>query len=311
MAKRFLWILLSLAVLFFAAIYLLIPSKITITRFIIVRVAENHAADVLTTATGWNSWWPGSKGTIAGAYAYKTTLYNAAKFSNSGVQLTVINNNVPSTAKVTYLAEDKETTKITWTDDQLSNSNPFIRLKQYMSISAKEKNTDQLLQHLKQFLEDDKNVYHLAVKVSQVKDTIVVTNKLALKQLPDLQQVYQLVDGLKQLIVKQGAIEVAPPMLNIHQSAQNEFDVMVGIPINKEIKTSGTVAIHKLVPGNILEAEVKGGPNTINASINKLEAYKKDHNLVSPAMPYQSLITNRMAEKDTGKWVTKLYCPIF
>jgi hypothetical protein len=33
--------------------------------------------------------------------------------------------------------------------------------------------------------------------------------------------------------------------------------------------------------------------------------------LSTPAIPYQSIITNRLTETDTTKWITKIYQPIF
>jgi hypothetical protein len=311
MIKRFLWVLLSLAVLFLAGIYFLIPSTISTTRYVIIRTAENHAADFLTNESGWKSWWPGEKSTLNSTYSYKNSLYKLTNLSNSGAKLSTINNNIISTAEITFIAEDRETTKVTWESNLESSANPFTRLRQYLNLSGSKKITDELLQHLKLFLEDDKNVYHINVKLLKVTDSVILTTNTTLKQAPDMLQVYKLIDGLKQLIAKQGAAETNAPMLNIHQTGLNEFAVMVGIPINKKIKTSGEVSIHTMVLGNILEADVKGGLNTVNASINALETYKKDHNLVAPAMPYQSLITNRLLEKDTGKWITKLYCPIF
>ena len=311
MIKRFLWGFLSLAILFLAGIYLLIPSTISTTSSVIIKIAENHAADFLTNESGWKSWWPGEKNALNNTYSYKNSLYKLTNLNNSGAKLSTTNNNIISTAEITFIAGDMETTKVTWESNLESSVNPFTRFTQYLNLSGSKKVTDDLLQHLKLFLEDDKNVYHINVKLLKVTDSIILTTNTTLKQAPSMLQVYELIDGLKQLMVKQGAAETNAPMLNIHQSGLNQFAVMVGIPINKKIKTSGAVSIHNMVLGNLLEADVKGGLKTVNISINALETYKKDHNLVAPAMPYQSLITNRMLEKDTGKWITKLYCPIF
>ncbi|MDB4999000.1 MAG: hypothetical protein JWR76_77, partial [Mucilaginibacter sp.] len=58
-------------------------------------------------------------------------------------------------------------------------------------------------------------------------------------------------------------------------------------------------------------ADVKGGKQTVANAFVQLKNYQKDHGLISPAMPFEILITNRLTEKDTAKWVTKLYWPIF
>jgi hypothetical protein len=63
--------------------------------------------------------------------------------------------------------------------------------------------------------------------------------------------------------------------------------------------------------GNLLIADVKGGPNTVNDAFEEVRMYMKDHKLVAPAMPFESMVTDRYLEKDTAKWVTKIYYPIF
>jgi hypothetical protein len=39
--------------------------------------------------------------------------------------------------------------------------------------------------------------------------------------------------------------------------------------------------------------------------------YISDHQYADAAVPYQSLITNRVTEKDTTKWVTKICYPVY
>jgi hypothetical protein len=63
--------------------------------------------------------------------------------------------------------------------------------------------------------------------------------------------------------------------------------------------------------GNILVGEVKGGTYTVISGEQNLTNYVNDHKKMSPAIPYQSLVTDRLLEADTSKWVTKLYYPVF
>jgi len=101
-------------------------------------------------------------------------------------------------------------------------------------------------------------------------------------------------------------------MLNVTEINEYQYQITVALPINKTIPTEGTTTINKMPKGdNLLVMDVKGGQNTINNALSQLKIYMKDHRLVSPAMPYQSLITDRSVEKDTSKWVTKIYYPIF
>ncbi len=100
-------------------------------------------------------------------------------------------------------------------------------------------------------------------------------------------------------------------MLNIAMIDSNHIETTVAIPVNKEIKDNGSIRFKRMFPGNILTAEVKGGMNTVEEGFRQLNNYVSDHQLVPPAISFQSLVTDRLTEKDSLKWITKLYYPIF
>ena len=86
---------------------------------------------------------------------------------------------------------------------------------------------------------------------------------------------------------------------------------MVAIPINKVIPENEKFVSKRMVPGKILVAQVRGGTYTTAAALRKLEIYMDDNRLSSPAIPFESLLTNRIEEPDTTKWITKIYYPIY
>jgi len=101
-------------------------------------------------------------------------------------------------------------------------------------------------------------------------------------------------------------------MLNITKVSPASYQVSMALPVDKMISTDKGTFINKMVAGgNLLVTDVKGGPNTIADALGQIKQYMKDHKLISPAMPFESLVTDRVAERDTSKWVTKIYYPIF
>jgi hypothetical protein len=122
--------------------------------------------------------------------------------------------------------------------------------------------------------------------------------------------VSNLIQLVKKVLKKQGVSQVSPPMLNIWKDERGYFKTMVAIPINKEIKPDSRVLMKRMVAGSILVAEIRGGPHAITKGFNQMENYMKDFKLNSPAIPFQSLITDRSAEPDTAKWITKIYYPV-
>jgi len=86
---------------------------------------------------------------------------------------------------------------------------------------------------------------------------------------------------------------------------------MVAIPTKSDLQSEGKFQLKKMVLGNILMAEVKGGVHIVMKGENELTNYMDDYKKLSPAIPFQSLITDRQLETDSSKWVTRLYYPIF
>jgi hypothetical protein len=85
---------------------------------------------------------------------------------------------------------------------------------------------------------------------------------------------------------------------------------MVAIPVNKRIPETSQFLFRRMVPGNILVTEVKGGDSTIRHGIRVMENFVHDYQRTIMAIPFESLITNRMNEPDSSKWVTKIYFPV-
>ena len=86
---------------------------------------------------------------------------------------------------------------------------------------------------------------------------------------------------------------------------------MVALPINKAVNNEGDFLFKQMVKGNTLVAEVNGGRATINNGLKALEQFKSDYQFTSPAISFELMITDRRAERDTSKWVTRLYYPVF
>ncbi len=85
---------------------------------------------------------------------------------------------------------------------------------------------------------------------------------------------------------------------------------MVGIPVNKN-PAGKSIVLKKMVPGKLLTGTVKGGTATINKAYLLIKRYITDRNLEEAALPFEVPITNRCAQRDTTKWITKICYPVF
>jgi hypothetical protein len=160
-------------------------------------------------------------------------------------------------------------------------------------------------------MQKEENIYGLQIQNTTLEDTILVARKQTTKISPGTNEIYSMLASLKNYIKAQNAKPTGRPMLNITKMDENEFQTMVAIPIDKSLPSKGDIMQKKMVPGNFLTAEVTGGEYTVNRAMEQIRFYMNDHNMVAPAIPFQSLITDRTSEPDTSKWVTKLYAPVY
>jgi hypothetical protein len=86
---------------------------------------------------------------------------------------------------------------------------------------------------------------------------------------------------------------------------------MVAIPLLKDIPSSEEFTIKKMILGKILETVVIGDHQTIAKGFESLKNYASDYRKLAPAIPFQSLLTNRLQKKDSTKWKTRLSYPVY
>src|SRR3954470_17313255 len=118
-----------------------------------------------------------------------------------------------------------------------------------------------ILNNMKQFMLKPENIYGVNVKLTQVKDTLLVMTKNTFTSYPSVEDIYGLINTLKDHIKANGAKETGYPMLNIDKNNEGFF-TRVAIPVDKEIPVNDAIEIKHMVPGKILVAEVKGGSYT-------------------------------------------------
>jgi hypothetical protein len=115
---------------------------------------------------------------------------------------------------------------------------------------------------------------------------------------------------LQQYISTQGAEATNHPMLFVQPTSKG-YEAQVAVPTNKLLPGTGDIDYRRMVKGNILEAEVTGGQAKVEASLQQLGYFVVDQDLISPAIPFALLVTDRTKEPDSSKWVTRIYYPIY
>ncbi len=317
MRKGLLLLVVVIAVLL-AGVYVLIPAKITIAAAAVVKTTDIGAERYIVDDTKWGLWWnydstqnkPADTGSgkqfSNQAYSYVQTnrFYKASE-----IEIQKEGAKILSKMVIVPLAVDS--TGIEWKCEIETGSNPITRITQYLEAKKIKQGMDGVLGRLKAFLAKPENVYGISIEKNFLKDTLYISTKQLLPSPPSNKEIFALIDKVKIYLTQNQSEPSGSPIYNVTQMDQNKYQLMVAVPTNKSVKETDIFSKKVMIKGSFMITEVVGGDSTIKASSKQLQQYFQDYRKTSMAMNFTMLVTDRMLQPDSSKWVTKLYMPVY
>jgi DNA-directed RNA polymerase subunit L len=305
--KKIVAALVILVILAIAASCIFIPAKIKIMAVKKSSMNIKAAYRYLLNEDNWTKWWPGPK-----VFYYNGTDFRINKKMLTSFEVQLIYKKDTLMNMLQLIPLNADSTAYAWSCKIESSKNPFIRWMQYFNARHIKKNLEVLTDSLKNYLEKEENVYGFKVKIVKVTDSVLVATRSSFDHYPGAEEIGQMVQRLKDYIKKENAVEKNYPMLNVHQLGSGNYEAMAAIATDRKLPATKDFSPKNVLKGgNLLEAEFTGGPFAIKKGLEEFENYKVDLGFISPAIPYQLMITDRVKEKDTTRWLTKFYYPIF
>ena len=306
------WIIaLSVIVLCFIAVYAFIPNIMAVNSKAAINNNPKGIYRALTNINEWYKWWPGTYDSAKGELKLNDNIYRYKGFTSSSVLMDIENPLFTVSANVLMVADEMHTQNIFWNPVIPTSYNPVKRLRLYIAVNSLEKDLETILISAQKFYTDTVNLYGIKINRDFVKDSSLIFTYDSSSGYPSTEKIYSLVDELRNYISIFSAKEVDSPMLNIYTEDSIHYLTRVAIPTNKPLPSSGKIAYKwMLANGNILTADVQGNSKKVDKAFTGIDNYVHDFELVSPAIPYYKLITNRLAEKDSTKWKTRIYYPV-
>lgn len=308
--KKILSASLIFIMLIVVCISLFMPSKIHFRTSMYVRTSPNSASRFILDQKAWHNWWPSHlKNKNDSLFLYKQFEYavNWKMISGDSIRIKTKHGYVYSL--INTIPVNLDSIGLQWEGESMPEKNIFKKVRNYFTQNKLQNNADEIFKAVKVFLENDEKVYGISIEHKMVVDTLLISTKKTFDSYPNNEQVYDLIADLKTYINNNGVLQTNPPMLHVVKDS-GTFKTMVALPINKFIPNTDKFVIKKMVAGKILITEVKGGSSIAEATIKKVELYMDDYHLMAPAISFQSLVTDRLKERDSTKWVTKIYYPI-
>lgn len=294
-------------------IYIFIPKDLKVSKVLAVNCSINAGTRFIMDTTQWVKWWPTnnpSKKTTGQTLAWNQATFIADKalFNGYGIQTNFKERQIKGELIFAQLGLDSMA--IFWNYQLASGWSPFKRIQDYLFMKDLKEVIADPFKGLQAFLESREQVYGMQIVQDMVKDTILVSTKKILPNPPSQETVLAMIQQLKQYALQTGAKETGFPMLNVTVLDSTHFQTMVALPVDKQIPETNIFSWKRMVAGKILIGEVKGGNYRAETAMKQMKQYVQDYHITSPAIPFYSLVTDRGLEKDSTKWITRIYYPV-
>lgn len=303
-----------LLILLCAGAYIFFPQKLKVSTVTYVKVSLDGAFRYLSGDHHWATNRSTSKNDTTNFGNCNKFRFAISEVKYNTLHLSVLKkgSESPLYTKMVFLELPTDSILIQWKTDYDAGFNPLRRMLQYFEAVSLKKCMDSIMEKVKLQLEQIPLVYGFDIKYTTIVDSSVVTSYTTYRSSPSTEQIYSEIQKLKDYIRTQKARETNYPMLNIIPNKDSSYVLMVGIPIDRELKGNNKVFLKRLVqiPDKTLTTTVTGGPAKVEAGFRAIEAFMNDQQLSAPVFPFQLLITDRRNETDSSKWRTQIFYPI-
>ena len=296
--KKWLIGILILLIVLVICVYVSIPRTQTLSKAIAVACNADGASRFISREKNWSKWMSFSGSRRGAVFAHAIEVRIPSGDSSIGSWITSLPSNNP------------DTTTVQWQLSLEGGWNPLTRIRIYRTMGFLEDSMSKSLLGLRNLI-DKEGVYGIDIREVTTTDSFLVMKKTAFSAQPTTEQLYRLFRELRAYSSHHGVVRTGYPMVNVTQTSRDQFLVNAALPIDRKIPATSDFLSRSLVHGKYLMTEVKGGPSTVGEAFRSMQNYVDDHQRTSMAIPFQSLLTDRLQEADTARWTTRIYFPIY
>ncbi len=288
----------------------LLPTKNQEQETIFVNIPLEAVIRTMSDQKKWPAWWSGKIFTDS-TYELNGAAILIEKNLLNGFYGKIINGNLSSRVDLRFSAMSEMQTKFDINITHQFSGNIFTKATQYIHLLGNRKLKSRILKDLFSFFSNTKKVYGFEIKTEKIKDPAYIASKKDLDHYPSVDELYHLINQLKKYIDAKNGKIVAEPIMNIFKLNTTTYRLMAAIATDRELPSTDPFYLKNMVLGNVLVTEVIGGQQSTELGGRALEYFIDDHKKTTAAIPFQRLVTDRSSEKDSSKWITKLYYPIY
>jgi hypothetical protein len=306
--KKWIWALVLLIIVLVVVAWWL-PATVQVQQTLVLKRPLSAVERSMINTKHWPEWWPG-KQVADSVYEHAGHRWQINTILLNGFTATDLDQPGRYYDCKIVLMENNQTA-LSLTVWQQAGANPISKLRANFSKAAYQRFAESWLASVASYFESDERLYGFKVVQTKVKDSSYLSVRQQYDHAPTVADVYSLVDELRTYISTNKGQAVNAPIMNVYRESATRYELMVAIATAFDLPGTNRYQLKKMMLGNILEGEVKGGAATAAKAEASMRLYANDYRKISPAIPFQQLVTDRRTEPDTSKWVTKLCYPIF
>jgi hypothetical protein len=312
--KRVLLLIIIILGLTFTFLYLLSSSFAHNSNTTKINCSISVVNRYLMNENKWRAWWPGvakhDSATNKNEFDYMGYKYLIKEYKYNMINIQTLTKNFTLDGSILFVQLTADTVLMEWKYSLPIVSNPIKRFLLYREAKKIHHDAMNIIKSMKTFIENQVNVYGVEFHETMSNDSTLVATKSITKGYPSPNDIYDLVSQLRKYIKAEGAKEYNFPMLNVKKITDSTFESMVALPVNKSLPGNGKILYKRYVPWKVLMAEVRGGSYTVERALKQMKIYMNDYQKKAMALPFQSLVTDRLKQADTLQWITRIYTPI-
>lgn len=304
-------VLLILLVVIVVSFYVFIPSKIVIGRVDKITANETGLTRNLSDKKNWKKWWPG-KVLNDSVYELNNNNYIVAATANNAYFFKVKTKNANIDAKLLLFDLGNNATMLAWQyDTVLVKGNIISKPLNYFSLNALKKDLKQINYALSIYASDTQKVYGIKIQRQSIDQLLYISTKKNYTYLPHSNEVNDIVNELRKYITANNVTEAGSPIFHITAQGNNSYELMVAIGVSKVMAGDATYHFKRMVPGSFLVSRAVGDETKIDFTNKQLQYFFDDNHNTSMAIDFCMMITDRQKEKDSTKWITDIYKPVY
>jgi len=294
-----------------ALLYWLIPNHVTVKHAVTINNNPKGIYRALTNKNEWKKWWPGNADSVTGQLKWHDNIFEYKGYTSNTVLLNIKNPLFTLSADLMLVPVQMKAQNIYWGTVVPTSYNPVKRVQAYLAAKSLEEDMQFILSSIEKFYSDTTNLYGVKIERDFVKDSTLIFTYDSSKGYPSTEKIYSLINNLREHIQAFSAVAADSPMLNVFTTDSIHYLTKVAIPTNRALPSVGRITYKWMLGhGNILIADVQGDTKKVQDAFISVDNYVHDFELTSPAIPFCKLLTNRLVEKDSTKWRTRIYYPV-